>query len=88
VTWLADTNAIAAMAGVAPGTVRSWASRHPDMLPRRGTDGRGRTLYDVEDAERLAAAISRKDADRLWPDRRRYVRPGGDAGHLGCGVQH
>ena len=57
-TWLADTQAVAAMVRRAPATVRSWAYRYPDMLPRRGTGPRGRALYDVEDAERLAAHLA------------------------------
>ena len=57
-TWLADTQAVAAMVRRAPATVRSWAYRYPDMLPRRGTGPRGRALYDVEDAERLAAWLA------------------------------
>ena len=56
--WLADTQAVAAMVRRAPATVRSWAYRYPDMLPRRGTGPRGRALYDVEDAERLAAWLA------------------------------
>ena len=57
-TWLADTQAVAAMVRRAPATVRSWARRYPDRLPRRGTGPRGRALYDVEDAERLAAWLA------------------------------
>ena len=56
--WLADTQAVAAMVRRAPATVRSWAYRYPDRLPRRGTGPRGRALYDVEDAERLAAWLA------------------------------
>ena len=56
--WLADTQAVAAMVRRAPATVRSWAHRYPDRLPRRGTGPRGRALYDVEDAERLAAWLA------------------------------
>lgn len=51
---LADTQAIALITHRAPGTIRSWASR--DLLPRRGTMGR-RALYDVDEAQRLAAKI-------------------------------
>ena len=54
VLHLAETNAIAALLGVKPGTMRVLAHRHPDLLPKRGTRG-GRTLYAVEDAERFAA---------------------------------
>jgi uncharacterized protein YjcR len=56
---LADTQAIAHMTGVAPGTVRSWASRHKDKLPRRGHDQRGRTLYDIAEAQDLAAELAK-----------------------------
>ena len=56
--WLADTQAVAAMVRRAPATVRSWARRYPDRLPRRGTGPRGRALYDVEDAERLAVWLA------------------------------
>jgi hypothetical protein len=61
--WLADTQAIAALTGRKPATIRSWAHRYPDRLPRRGTSrprGRGqpRALYDVEEAEKLAASLA------------------------------
>jgi hypothetical protein len=50
---LADTGAIAHMLGVTPNAVRIIAHRHPDVLPRRGRDTRGRTLYAIEDAEKI-----------------------------------
>ncbi len=50
---LADTQAIAFMLKVAPGTVRSWASR--GHLARRGTSPDGRALYDVDEAGELYA---------------------------------
>lgn len=47
--WLADTHAIALTVGRAPATIRSWAHRHPDLMPRRGTGKYQRALYDVEE---------------------------------------
>lgn len=44
---LVDSQAAAVACGVAPGTVRSWASR--GLLPRQGKDRRGRTTYDLTD---------------------------------------
>ena len=55
--WLADTQAIAVITGRKPATIRSWAHRYPDRLPRRGTGKHGRALYDVEEAEQLAMSL-------------------------------
>lgn len=52
---LIDTGAAAHMLGVTVNWVRVYASRHPDKLPRRGRDWRGRTLYDLADVEALDA---------------------------------
>ena len=49
--WLADIHAIALIAGGRPATIRSWAHRHPDLMPRRGTGKRQRALYDVQEHE-------------------------------------
>jgi hypothetical protein len=57
--WLADTQAIALLTGRAPATVRSWA--HRGLLARRGTGERGRALYDVAEAEQLAARLGTLD---------------------------
>jgi hypothetical protein len=57
--WLADTAAIAVLTGRQPATIRSWASR--GLLARRGTRGR-RALYDVEEAQDLAARIDAQTA--------------------------
>jgi hypothetical protein len=54
---LADTAAIALLVKRKPATIRSWALRYRDELPRRGTGRHGRALYDVTDAEKLAARI-------------------------------
>ena len=59
---LADTQAIAFFTRRAPATIRKWAERYPDRLPRRGRDKRGRTLYSVDDAEQLAATIATRGA--------------------------
>ena len=56
--WLADTQAIAALTGRTPATIRSWAHRYPDRLPRHGTGKRNRALYDVTEAEQLAAWLA------------------------------
>jgi hypothetical protein len=56
--WLADTQAIAALTGRKPATIRSWAHRYPRRLPRRGTGEHGRALYDVEEAEELAMSLT------------------------------
>jgi DNA-binding transcriptional MerR regulator len=55
---LADTQAIAFMLRVEPYDIRHWASRYPGELPRRGTR-HGRTLYDVDDALRVAQRLHR-----------------------------
>lgn len=53
---LADTAAIALLLGVPPGTVRVWA--HRGRLTRHGKDRRGRTLYSIQEAERLAETLT------------------------------
>lgn len=50
---LADTLAIAFLTGRPPATIRSWA--HRGHLTRHGTDPRGRTMYDITEAQQLAA---------------------------------
>ena len=57
---LADTQAIAFMLKVAPGTVRSWASR--GHLARRGTSADGRALYDTDEAGDLAGRMREQEA--------------------------
>ncbi|MBC6458406.1 hypothetical protein [Actinomadura sp. HBU206391] len=52
----ADTAAIALMLGMSVNAVRILAHRHPEILPRRGRDHRGRTLYAIEDAENILNA--------------------------------
>jgi hypothetical protein len=53
--WLADAHGIALITGRKPSTIRSWASR--GHLTRHGTSPQGRTLYNVEEAEELAARL-------------------------------
>lgn len=52
---------IAVMVKRDPSTIRKWAVRHPDRLPRRGTDERGRTLYSIDDALALAATLATRN---------------------------
>lgn len=49
---LADGPALAKFFGVSPATIRSWV--HRGQLERRGTDGRGRNLYSIAQAQALA----------------------------------
>jgi hypothetical protein len=71
--WLADTQAIALLTGRAPATVRSWA--HRGLLARRGTGPRGRALYDVGEAERLAARLDGREPGPRQADGR-YAQTG------------
>lgn len=54
---LADTQAIAFFARRSPATVRSWA--HRGLLTRRGTDQRGRALYDLNEVAELVAKLDK-----------------------------
>jgi hypothetical protein len=56
--WLADTHAIAHMLERKPTTIRSWALRYRDQMPRRGTGKHKRALYDVEEAEEIAVRLA------------------------------
>lgn len=49
---LADGPALARFFSISPATVRSWV--HRGQLERRGTDGRGRNLYSIAEAQALA----------------------------------
>jgi hypothetical protein len=55
---LVDTQAIAVFTRRKPATIRTWARRYPERLPRRGRDKRGRTLYAIEDAETLMTHLN------------------------------
>jgi hypothetical protein len=55
--WLADTHAIALTTGRTPSTIRTWARRYPHLMPRRGTGKHHRALYDIEEAEHVAALL-------------------------------
>ena len=52
---LADTQAVALAVRRAPPTIRAWA--HNGLITRKGTDSRGRALYDLDEAIELAASL-------------------------------
>jgi hypothetical protein len=54
---LLDTVALAEALGISPGLLRLWAHRYPDLLPRRGKDAKGRTLYLLADGYRVQAEV-------------------------------
>jgi len=56
---LADTAAIAVLTGRPEPTIRGWA--HRGWLTRRGTGPHGRAMYDVDDAQELAAKLAALD---------------------------
>lgn len=56
---LADTAAIAVLVGRPESTVRYWA--HRGWLHRHGTGPHGRALYDVTEAQELAAKLAALD---------------------------
>jgi len=60
VRWLADAQAIAVATGRPYATIRRWA--HNGWLERRGTDARGRVLFDVEEAQDLARRLALDNA--------------------------
>lgn len=45
---------------VPASTIRRWA--HEGRLPQRGTDRKGRRLYDLDDLDRLVATHRRQRA--------------------------
>ena len=55
---LIDTGAAAVLLGTTENAVRIMACRMPVLLPRRGHDKKGRTLYDLRDVEALAGALA------------------------------
>ncbi len=55
---LVDAVALSRILGRSPATIRSWASRYPDLLPRLGRDQRGRTLYSYRDALQLRDTLN------------------------------
>ena len=59
VRWLADAQAVAIATGRPASTIRRWA--HKGWLERHGTDARGRTLFDVEEAQELARRLAELD---------------------------
>lgn len=69
----ADTQAIAFLTGRTPNAIRIWASR--GKLQRHGHDRRGRTLYNIEDATRLAVELDNRRARQTHSDRSRTTAP-------------
>ncbi len=55
---LLDGPALAHALGVDPALVRKWAQR--GKLTRKGTDGRGRALYDYAEALKVHAEMRRR----------------------------
>ncbi len=55
---LLDGPALAHALGVSADLIRKWAQR--GKLTRKGTDGRGRALYDYAEALKVHAAQRRK----------------------------
>lgn len=60
---LVDTIAAAAAVDVPAGVIRKWAYRGD--LTRRGTDEKGRTLYDLQQVHDTAAAYRARAHERL-----------------------
>lgn len=61
-TRYVDTLTAAAAVGVKPYRIRTWASR--GLLDRQGRDHRNRTLYLLEDVQRLADEHPPRDTRR------------------------
>jgi DNA-binding transcriptional MerR regulator len=55
----APTESIAVLTGRPEPTIRYWA--HRGWLTRRGTGPHGRALYDVDEAQELAAKLAALD---------------------------
>jgi hypothetical protein len=58
-TVLLDGPALAEALGEDSALIRQWARRYPDLLPRRGRDDRGRTLFSLADGYRTQATVRR-----------------------------
>jgi hypothetical protein len=58
---LADTAAIAVLVSRPQSTIRNWASN--GWLTRRGTGPRNRALYDIDEAQQLAARLAHAQLD-------------------------
>ncbi len=50
---LVDAQALAILLRVPAATIRQWARR--GKLTRQGRDGKGRTLYDINEARTLSS---------------------------------
>jgi hypothetical protein len=66
-----DTEAVALILGWTPNRVRVFAFRHPDQLPKHGKDSKRRTLYRLEDAERVREAEGATRETAVLPERPR-----------------
>ena len=58
VTTLVPADLVTLALGVNPGTLRSWASR--GKVRRHGKDPQGRTLYDLDEVERVTQVDTRQ----------------------------
>ena len=58
---LVDSRAASLATHVPAATIRTWAAR--GHLARRGTDARGRTLYDLDEVHECAARRGYLDPD-------------------------
>jgi DNA-binding transcriptional MerR regulator len=70
---LADTQAIAVLTGRSPATIRSWA--HRGLISRKGTDRKGRALYDVDGAQALARHLDNQRKRVQHQERMRTTAP-------------
>ena len=59
---MVDTQVVAFVTDRKPATVRSWA--HRGLLTRRGTDRRGRALYDLHEVTDLLARLDKPSQER------------------------
>lgn len=46
---LVDSHDAAHLLGIQPATLRKWAERYRDRMPRRGTSPQGRAVYSWAD---------------------------------------
>jgi hypothetical protein len=56
---LIDGPALAAELGIAPGTIRNWATA--GLIERRGRDSAGRTIYDLDQVTKIAQRRARRE---------------------------
>jgi hypothetical protein len=68
---LVDSHDAAHLLGVKPATLRKWAERCRDRLPRRGTSSQGRAVYSWADL--LAVHRDHRSSGAVATDRGRAV---------------